>query len=370
MLWLMCINQRESSGDFTTYLGNGQPLNRITTQVPRGRGPFKTWGAGAADALVYDHVGLQGPEGWSLPWFLYRAEAWNGFGPRLHGRPSGYLWAGSTAYRGGKYVSDGVWAPTAWDSQSGVWTLAKMLLEASPALYAGLAPGFKIEGTTGDGLIVYEPKTPTPVDQDAVTRARWLQRSLNAVMAAGLVVDGSVGRHTSSALRKFQELHGLRVDGVLGTESTTALYNAVAQLPPEPEPTTPKGTTMTDIIALIGEALGLAKPHTPRSVAEGAVNSDPGELADALITAHNEVITPKGDGAGMFVNEWQSLGWHIVTGFGSVLVGSGLFDVDGPLAGMAKSHPLIGVVLAIIGPVANWWMVRASNDATAKVVDR
>src|SRR5258705_10572295 len=36
-----------------TCLGNGQALNRKTTIVPKGRGPFNSWEEGAVDALVY-----------------------------------------------------------------------------------------------------------------------------------------------------------------------------------------------------------------------------------------------------------------------------------------------------------------------------
>lgn len=46
------IHQRESSGNFNTYLGNGQALNKKTTIVPKGRGPFSSWEEGAIDALV------------------------------------------------------------------------------------------------------------------------------------------------------------------------------------------------------------------------------------------------------------------------------------------------------------------------------
>src|SRR5690349_10202990 len=48
------LHYRESNLNFATYLGNGQPLSRKTTIVPKGRGPFLGAGAfarGGIDAL-------------------------------------------------------------------------------------------------------------------------------------------------------------------------------------------------------------------------------------------------------------------------------------------------------------------------------
>ena len=42
---------RESHYNFMTYLGNGQPLNKRTTIVPIGRGPFASFEDGAEDAM-------------------------------------------------------------------------------------------------------------------------------------------------------------------------------------------------------------------------------------------------------------------------------------------------------------------------------
>lgn len=47
-------HDRESNFDLNTYLGNGQALDRVTTIVPKGRGPFLGPNAfvdGAVDAL-------------------------------------------------------------------------------------------------------------------------------------------------------------------------------------------------------------------------------------------------------------------------------------------------------------------------------
>src|SRR5262249_8199467 len=53
---IAAIHNRESDAKFTTYLGNGEPLSRVTRLVPAGRGPFATWEAGAIDALHVDRL--------------------------------------------------------------------------------------------------------------------------------------------------------------------------------------------------------------------------------------------------------------------------------------------------------------------------
>lgn len=136
-LWSMPVFERENPS-FEAYLGNGDPLNKPTTDVPKGRGPFASWEDGAADALALDHVTLC-PE-WTWERACYEWELWNGFGPRMHGRPSGYLWSGTDQYKGGKYVSDGVWSRGTYDHQLGCVILAKKIAE----LDAEIAKGFTL----------------------------------------------------------------------------------------------------------------------------------------------------------------------------------------------------------------------------------
>ena len=111
------LHRRESDADFHTYLGNGDPLSRKTTHVPRGRGPFATFQAGAIDALRLD--GLSSVKDWRLEKALYYCETFNGWGYANRGLPSPYVWGGTNQQRAGKYIRDGVWSSTAWDVQPG-----------------------------------------------------------------------------------------------------------------------------------------------------------------------------------------------------------------------------------------------------------
>lgn len=135
-LWLMPVFYREGGKGFGAYFGNGDPLDKATTHVPKGRGPFATWEEGVDDALQLDHI-TQVDE-WTWPRACYQWELYNGFGPRSHGRPSGYVWSWTNEYSGGKYVADGVWSPGTWDAQCGCFALAKAIATLDKELGAGL----------------------------------------------------------------------------------------------------------------------------------------------------------------------------------------------------------------------------------------
>lgn len=115
---IAALHMRESDLDFTTYLGNGDPLDRKTRHVPKGRGPFATWEEGAIDALKYD--GLSSVFDWRIEKQLYMAEKFNGWGYAKKGLPSPYLWGGTNIQRVGKFTGDGRFSSVTWDKQLGV----------------------------------------------------------------------------------------------------------------------------------------------------------------------------------------------------------------------------------------------------------
>lgn len=114
----VAVIHRRENPSFNSYLGNGDPLNRVTTHVPRGRGPFPTFVAGALDALHLDGLDKVVPP-WPIEKILYFNEVFNGQGYHNMGIPSPYVWGGTTVQRIGKYTSDNHFDPTVWDTQSG-----------------------------------------------------------------------------------------------------------------------------------------------------------------------------------------------------------------------------------------------------------
>lgn len=225
-LVLAALHNRESGARFDTYLGNGQPLAKATTIVPKGRGPWESWQAGAVDAL-----GLLGldkvadrPGGWSIERALFQCELWNGFGPRNHGVNTSYLWAGTNHYgppsaAPGKYVADGRWDDRYIDRQIGAAPLMKAM--------AALAPDLVLAGMAVEAAPRPAAKTPTPVGIGGIQHdAMWVQRAL-IKLGADLVADGSYGKWTEAAVREFQEHAALDVDGIAGPKTFSALEKAL-----------------------------------------------------------------------------------------------------------------------------------------------
>lgn len=111
------LHLRESDADFTTYLGNGESLSRVTKLVPKGRGPFRSFYDGAMDALRID--GLSSVLDWRLEKILYYCELFNGAGYHNRGLPSPYIWGGTNQQKKGKYIADGRFSSTVMDPQPG-----------------------------------------------------------------------------------------------------------------------------------------------------------------------------------------------------------------------------------------------------------
>lgn len=123
------IHQRESSQNWNGSLAQGDPWNRVSTHVPRGRGPFPSWEAAAIDALAVCPPYASKWTDWSPGGSLTLLELYNGKGYFNKGIPSPYVWSGTDQYRSGKYVSDGVFDPTAVDKQLGCAGLVMAMMQ-------------------------------------------------------------------------------------------------------------------------------------------------------------------------------------------------------------------------------------------------
>jgi lysozyme family protein len=130
-IWIACINYRESSNSLHRYFGNGDWLHQPTVHVPKGRGPFKTFKDGCIDAIQY--MGLYKLAPWTLEFFCYASEKFNGWGYELHhNRPSPYVFGGTSVQKPGKYDSDGHFNPHLMDHQLGVVALYYSLIVKLP----------------------------------------------------------------------------------------------------------------------------------------------------------------------------------------------------------------------------------------------
>lgn len=154
--FIAVTHQRESSGNFNTYLGNGQPLSKKTTIVPKGRGPFTSWEEGAIDALL--EAGPQAAKNtdWTIGGTLAMLEEYNGLGYAARGLPSPYLWAGTNQYTKGKFVSDGVFDADHVDTQLGCAGLLKFLGYGKPSGEAVILTTAATAATAGVAMTFWD----------------------------------------------------------------------------------------------------------------------------------------------------------------------------------------------------------------------
>lgn len=119
---IAALHWRESSGNFNTYMHNGDPLGSPTVHYPQGK-LFYDWESSAIDALSTDKYGnvVEG----DVNTYYDFAEHYNGLGYRNKGLASPYVWSGTTTYKGGKYVADGQFSASAFDKQLGVAVMLK-----------------------------------------------------------------------------------------------------------------------------------------------------------------------------------------------------------------------------------------------------
>ena len=209
---IAALHNRESDADFKTYLGNGEPLSRTTRLVPRGRGPFASWEAGAIDALGVD--GLDRVTSWSPERACYEIEKFNGFGYRNRHPPvnSPYLWSFSNNYQSGKYVADNRFDPSAVDAQCGAIPIIKRIMALDPSAVFNSSGGHAPDGPAA--ALAFGSRG------DRVTQ---LQNALKQRGYAVGDVDGIYGTLTRDAVTSFQRDANLPATGIADDKTTTAL---------------------------------------------------------------------------------------------------------------------------------------------------
>lgn len=135
--FIAVVHEREASQDWTGSLAQGDPWNRISTHVPAGRGPFRSWEDAAVDALVNCQPFAARNKDWSIGGALAMLEQYNGLGYASRGIPSPYIWAGTNQYVSGKYIRDGLFDPNAVDSQLGCAGLLMAMMALDPTISFG-----------------------------------------------------------------------------------------------------------------------------------------------------------------------------------------------------------------------------------------
>jgi lysozyme family protein len=227
-VFIAVIHERESSMDFNTHLGQGDPLTNKqgkpikTVHVPANRGPFvgvDAFEQAAVDALWYcAPYAAKVNRDWSISGMLTFLERYNGLAYANAGRPSPYVWSGTSVYDppggpGGKVLVDHGPITNTVDVQPGVAGLLKAIDILDDTIFFGGLP-----------QVISPPIAIDLSSQDGLYDAVWLQETLNRLGATpALKVDGINGNATKTVVRAFQKSHGLKVDGLAGTQTITAI---------------------------------------------------------------------------------------------------------------------------------------------------
>ena len=216
--WIAIVHERESGCNFFTHLANGDPLDKPTTHVPAGRGPFDTWEDGAVDALRY--MGLDQITDWSLPHALYQFERYNGWG-YLGRCNSPYVWSWTDLYTGGKFISDGVFSASAVDNQPGCAAMLQILLALVPGLLTKvLTPMTQTTTTT---------TTPVPAPVPTVPSAG-ITVSTATNLATHLLFGVGVALGTFGLTSAHDLWSGVFSSGVIGGLLTSGLAWGISHL--------------------------------------------------------------------------------------------------------------------------------------------
>lgn len=220
-LWAIASFERESSSDYADSPAQGDPWNRVSVNVPRGIGPYSSWAQAAIAAYRIDHLDQVGAGNWTWARACYEGELFNGFGPRDHGKHTGYLWSWSNIYSGGKYIADDDWSASAIDQQCGMVPMMAALLRLDPSL--ALADVLPI-GASSSMFPAAPAPAPAGLDGGAIG-VKALQAKLNA-LGAHLTVDGNYGRMTANAVRSCQAAFHLPITGIADAATIAAIMGA------------------------------------------------------------------------------------------------------------------------------------------------
>lgn len=140
--WFVAIvHEREASQNFKLSIAQGDPWDEVSTHVPRGIGPFKSFNEAAVFTLTRCAPYPAKWANWSAGGALTLFESYNGYGYEdYHNEPSPYDWGATNIEQIGKYVADGKYSPTTWDTQIGCAAMLKQMMVIDPTIAFGVAP--------------------------------------------------------------------------------------------------------------------------------------------------------------------------------------------------------------------------------------
>jgi lysozyme family protein len=221
---IAAIHWREASGNFNTYMHQGDPLGKPAVNWPSNIPIFHRWEDAATHALnmkrsIQNQVELT-EETTNIAAISTYSEVYNGLGYFYKDRNSPYVYSGTNQYSSGKYVSDGTYSPTTVDTQLGIIPLVGALDGFGPN--RDLSPK-AINDEFAWNRVINGQKMLRVGDNGLEVQA--LQQKLQQLGYA-VTPDGSFGPQTTRAVSKFQEdfsEQGLSVDGIVGKKTANLI---------------------------------------------------------------------------------------------------------------------------------------------------
>lgn len=146
--WFIAIvSEREYGGPphWDKQLGQGNPLNKESYDVPKGMGPYlahpgdttpgnDAWTRCCLDVLINQYPFPARWKLWTSGGALTLFEEYNGLGYAMRGVPSAYVWSGTDQYVSGKYIRDDVYDPHTVDVQEGCAPILAMMMAIDPSI--------------------------------------------------------------------------------------------------------------------------------------------------------------------------------------------------------------------------------------------
>lgn len=222
---IAAIHWRESTGNFNTYLHQGDPLGKQAVNWPTNIPIFTVWEDAAIHALqMKDSLQKQleiDKATTDATLLATYAEAYNGLGYHYRDAPSPYVFAGTSAYSTGKFVSDGRFNKNVVDKQIGVMPLM------------GAIGGLNTEQDMTPKLISHETAWLKVVNGlktlrsgDSGIEVEALQGKL-AALGYEVGQDSDFGPGTKLKVVEFQRSKGLPADGIVGKGTATKIDEAL-----------------------------------------------------------------------------------------------------------------------------------------------
>jgi lysozyme family protein len=228
--WLIgVLHMRESNCDLRTYLGNGQSLDEVTTQVPEGRGPWSSFEDGAIDAMRYE--GFDKVKDWSMEHALFLAETFNGPGYHNKGLPSPYIVGGSNKQKPGKYTEDHGFDATIMDSQLGVACMLQALIQLGLVALGTANPA---QQNTGAGITV-APTTTTTNFMSAIVGAIMAAVGGQSFGADAFHTIGAIGGAIVTISALLNQLHVVNASNSNTLNTIGSLLSQVGTLSQQPQ---------------------------------------------------------------------------------------------------------------------------------------